>query len=260
MKKMNLVNYSLLVLLSFALLIGCFDGQDIPVIQKAVTAESIPVEVKPVDDPIETPLVICEPVIEIKNGEKAMIKAITEYQNYYVTGQDDNKKLYGLDEQGKKEITVIDVDDVDQKVKDFFTKSGCSYFTILNNKNTTKVVDEVEVETTIFVETYFKQDGEKVSQIDTLPSRPPVSRVVFSNDDYSIENFDYKGDPYTDVRNLKMKSGIERMAMVDGYAVFENGLYFNVKEGRGTVRTPGLYLWRLDRMGVDKAGEVGEIW
>jgi len=183
------------------------------------------------------------------------MKPITEFQNYFFT---DSNQLSGIAADDVEIITVVDNEDNPIQLFDFFSKSGDLYFHIKDQDNS-------DPENPVTVDKYFCQSSGIISEITSLPDNPAISRSQFVNADYSIENFTYEGTLCSDVRNLLMESGIERFFMVDGYSLFEGaGFYFNVSDGRYNeetmVREPGLYFWPINRKGISRIKEKGNIW
>jgi len=188
-----------------------------------------------------------------------MIKPVTEFQNYFL--KTSNNQLYGFDIQGVKKIDVIDQDGDAVTLKDFFTVSGNLYFTISEAEATETDGNTVYESVT----KYYKQSEGEITEISELPTRPAIGRVLLSNSEFIISTFIYNGTTCSDVKNLEVlklnPKFLERFIMVDGFCYLSGvGLYFNVSEGRGKARTPGLYFWNVGNMSIEKITECGEIW
>lgn len=194
-----------------------------------------------------------ENISQIKQ-EEGMIKAIPVCQNYFLT---ESKKLYGLDEQGAKIITVVDLNDDPVDLNDFFIKSGDLYFTI-------EEVDSTDPENPIVNYVYNKQSGNTVSTIKSLLSRPTLSRSQLSNSEFSIETNQWETKDVSDIRNKNMESSV-RVFLVNGFSHFPDiGLFVNVADGlyneNVMVRENGLYFWPINRSAINKVLDSGEIW
>lgn len=171
-----------------------------------------------------------------------MIKPISTFDAYF--HKTENKKLYGIDLQGVKEIEIIDQDGDEVVLLDFFTKAGAIYFSV-NEVDTVEVDGQTVTET---INNFYKQDGETVTKISALPDRPVQSRISYEHAEFSIKEATWNGGTYTDVKNLTVTSGIERFAMVPNFYHFTGqGIFVHVSDGRYnevvTVRDKGLYFW-----------------
>lgn len=241
MKRKSIFNF--LIALFFTLLVvNCDDSKANYYAPDESTTQSEVIECR------------CTEITSQITQEDGMIKAIPVCKNYFLT---ESKKLYGLDEQGAKLITVIDADDEPVNLTDFFVKSGDLYFSV-------QEIDDTDPENPIVNDVYFKQSGETVSSISSLPTKPTLSRSQLDNSEFSIENFDYEGKMCSDTRNKTMGSSV-RVFLVNGYSHFPGiGLFINVADGlyneQHMVREKGLYFWPIDRTAINKVLDSGEMW
>lgn len=189
-----------------------------------------------------------------------MIKPISNFDAYFLTSG-DGKKLYGIDIQGVKKIDVIDQDGDEVVINDFFTSGGSLYFAVGE-------VESIEVDGQAINETnenYYKQTSNTITKIDKLPEKPKQSRISFDSSEFTIKEIAYENNPYTDVKNIVVTSGIERMKMVNNFLHFSGqGLYFCVSDGRYNevvrVREAGLYFWDVTKSGCEYLLNEGVMW
>ena len=193
-----------------------------------------------------------------KNEMECNMKAVKNFEHYFFT---DNGQLFGVDDQFLKRIEPIDQDG-DLLWVVGFNKSkekgeDVLYFTTIET-------DSTDTKAQVQVEKHYKQlcgemTEERTGTVYQTPARSKLSGVNFS-----IKDFDYQGTACSDVRNLPMKSGIERFFMVDGFFENDLGLFFNVSDGRYNettmVRQPGLYFWDIKSKGITRMTEKGELF
>ena len=195
--------------------------------------------------------------------EQLEMKFIANYDSYFFkTG--NKKGLFGLITKEEfpyfeqTQIPIVDNEDKELNLEDFFIKDEYLYITIL---------DKVEVgaegkETKTYL--YFKQKvgTEEIKSCKTIPDKPILERSTMQdNGEFYIDTFIYKEKEYSDVRNTKLGSGIDRYKMIDGfYFVPSKGLFYNASEGRDGAREPGLYFWSVTTCLTGKINSVGEIW
>jgi len=178
------------------------------------------------------------------------MKTIKFYNTFFYS---ENKKLYGFIKNTPVEIDIINQDGDLLILEDFFKKNDELYFK-------TKEIDYTDPENPIEEIKFFKQKNEDLIELEKLPNKPSISRVQLKDDIFSIQNFRYESILCSDVKNLKIKSGIERFYLVDGYSKLENGLLFNVSEGRPGVKEPGLYFWSENKFSIDKIFNKGILY
>ena len=192
---------------------------------------------------------------EITTEEIKMIKPIPEYQNYFFT---NNGALFGLDESGATRINITDDEENPINIADFFIKKGDLYLIEIT-------IDNTDPENPVETEIYHKQSGGEVTTVTSLPTRPTLSRSQLNTEEFTIENFDYEGKMCSDVRNLKIESGVERFFMVDGFLYLPDvGLFFNVSDGRYNettmVRDKALYFWPVNKPSINVVLDPGKLW
>lgn len=181
-----------------------------------------------------------------------MIKPISNFDAYFLTSG-DGKKLYGIDIQGVKKIDVIDQDGDEVTINDFFTSGGSLFF----------AVTEIEEETS--ATNFYKQSAGTITKLDALPEKPKQGRISYDSPEFTIKETVYEGATYTDVKNIVVTSGIERMKMVNNFLHFMGqGLYFCVSDGRYNevvrVREAGLYFWDTNKSGCEYLLNEGVMW
>lgn len=214
MKINKIIIFSLIMAIS---IFGCDGGTD----------EIIP---ELIIDPIIEPITETEPEPETVCN----MKAIKTFPNYFYT---DGAHLYGIDGQTTERIKVLDLDGKQMYISNFYT-------TIENS------------ETVLFFiirDSIYKQESDKISEVLYEPSHRDIARSIFTSDDFTIEEIDYEGAPYSDVTNVKMSINgntyFNRVHMINGYALFDDGLLYNVFDGMNAV-SEGLYFWPIDSTNV----------
>jgi hypothetical protein len=210
-----------------------------------------------------------DPVIEIPIGEvDIMMKAIPEANNYFIR---DDKKLYSIDHAGMNLIEIIDEDGDPLILHDFFRKNNESFFTIKSivqvenpaydpacDPNTETCAPEFLTQE---VFTHFRQTYDEVTEIDVLPVKPPVSRAQYESENFSIQNVEYEGEMYSDIRN-KYMDFMMRFQIIEGAVVYVEmqGMWFHSSSGFFHVKQPGLYFFPLNRTVADRYNSTGVLW
>lgn len=171
------------------------------------------------------------------------MEALKEFGIYFVTG---NGNIFGISEDGVEYVYTKIIDS--SNITEFFKKGEDIYFSVKTKSEAEETIN-------------YKQSNGKLEEIHKLPKKPVHVRTQIDNSNFKIENFDYEGTLYSDVTNKIIESGIERFILVDEKCYIKDyGMIFNVSEGRGTIREPGLYFWPSNKSCINKILNKGTLW
>ena len=185
------------------------------------------------------------------------LQPIEDYEKYAVDAQN---KVFGL--SGKTAVAIV-LKDSEGKIypfRDFFTKNGKSFFSIIVMEDGTEEILESDpvAYVQIPVTHYYIQTGDSIEEAEEglYPLVPDSNFVEMGISPFAIQTFNYEGMDTSRVSKNGKPTGFK---MIDAYYNTPDGLWFSVPETIAT-RLKGIYFYPVVGNLSQSPAMSGRIW